>query len=79
MSHPITLTPYDPVWPELFAEQAALIHEALQENGLAVHHVGSTAVPGLAAKPKIDIIAVVHDGPAAIAPLEQAGFDYKGE
>jgi GrpB-like predicted nucleotidyltransferase (UPF0157 family) len=46
---------------------------------VAVHHIGSTSVPGLAAKPKIDIIAVVHKGSAAIDPLEEAGFSYKGE
>jgi GrpB-like predicted nucleotidyltransferase (UPF0157 family) len=48
-------------------------------NYLAIHHVGSTAVPGLAAKPKIDMIAVVHSGDLSIAQLENIGFSYKGE
>ena len=57
----IEIVPYNPEWPALFKKEAALLREALGENALAIHHVGSTAVPGLCAKPKIDIIAVVHE------------------
>ncbi len=71
--------PYNPEWPQQFEEEACLIKEALGDNCLAIHHVGSTSVPGLAAKPKIDIIAIIQDPDKTIEFLEQAGFAYKGE
>ncbi|RZI46949.1 bifunctional GrpB family protein/GNAT family N-acetyltransferase [Candidatus Finniella inopinata] len=75
----ITVVPYNPDWPQLFEREAKEITRALGGNCLQVHHVGSTAVPGLAAKPKIDIIGVVKDPDQAIVNLEAAGFDYRGE
>lgn len=56
---------YDPAWPGLFADEAQQLREALGPAVLAIEHVGSTAVPGLAAKPIIDILA-------AIAPTANA-------
>lgn len=50
---------YDPAWPALFEKEAEYIREALGSICLAIYHFGSTAVPGLSAKPKIDIMAVV--------------------
>jgi GrpB-like predicted nucleotidyltransferase (UPF0157 family) len=50
-----------------------------QEGGIAVHHVGFTAVPGLAAKPKIDIIAVVKNTSKIIPEIENLGYEYRGE
>ena len=73
----VTLHDYDPRWPECFARQAALIHAALGADVLRVEHVGSTSVPGLAAKPIIDIALVVPDSsdePAYVPALERAGF-----
>lgn len=57
---PICLVEYDPRWPRLFEEERALLHSIL-EPWLAgpIEHIGSTAVPGLAAKPVIDIMAAV--------------------
>jgi GrpB-like predicted nucleotidyltransferase (UPF0157 family) len=52
---PITLTDYDPAWPELFAREQARIRSALGRRALLVEHAGSTSVPGLAAKPIIDL------------------------
>jgi GrpB-like predicted nucleotidyltransferase (UPF0157 family) len=75
----IQIVPYDPNWPLVFEKEAALITHALGANGIAVHHVGSTAVPRLLAKPVIDIIAVVRSGDLSIAPLEKVGFSYSGE
>jgi len=49
----IELTDYDPAWPATFAREAARIRAALADRVLLLEHVGSTAVPGLAAKPKI--------------------------
>ncbi|HEY5071285.1 MAG TPA: GrpB family protein [Caulobacteraceae bacterium] len=73
----IVLSPYDPAWPKLFEAQAARIRGALGECALFVHHVGSTSVPGLAAKPVIDIILVVRDSAAeAEYAAALAGADY---
>ena len=52
---------YDPNWAYIYNTEAALIRTELGNNFIAIHHVGSTSVPGLAAKPKIDIIAVVRN------------------
>lgn len=57
----VEVVPYNPEWPKIFLDEAERIKKALGENCIALHHVGSTSVPELAAKPKIDIIAVVHD------------------
>jgi GrpB-like predicted nucleotidyltransferase (UPF0157 family) len=58
---PITLADYDPGWPVLFAREAARIRAALGGRAILVEHVGSTSVPGLAAKPIIDILLAVPD------------------
>ena len=76
-SGPILLADYDPVWPQLFEREAAQIKAALDERALRIEHVGSTSVPGLAAKPIIDIVLVVPDSadePAYVPPLEAAGY-----
>jgi len=73
----ITIVEYDPRWPELFRREADRIHAALGDRALLVEHSGSTAVPGLAAKPVIDITLAVADsaGEAAYAPaLAGAGY-----
>ncbi len=73
----IKLVDYYPAWPELFAREAARISAALGEQVLLLEHVGSTSVPGLAAKPIIDILLAVADSAheAAYAPaLKTAGY-----
>lgn len=62
MPPPITvlLTPYDPAWPRTAAEYTAGL-QVLGSTVVAVHHIGSTAVPGLAAKPIIDLLPIVTD------------------
>lgn len=72
------MCPYDPTWPVSFDRQAAVLDEALGPwlDG-SVEHIGSTAVPGLVAKPIIDIVAVVDDigcAPAVTSRLEEAGW-----
>ena len=79
MNKLIEIKPYDPNWPHVFEKEAVLIQQALGGNCLAIHHIGSTAVPGLAAKPKIDIIAVVQDPLLARDQLEKIGIQYSGE
>lgn len=75
----IVVSPYNPEWPEMFNAEAAKIREALRDNCVAIHHVGSTAVPELSAKPKIDIIAVVKDLSATIESLTKIGMRHRGE
>src|SRR5262249_30983185 len=75
----IVVTPYNPSWPKTFEIEASKIREALGTNCIAVHHIGSTSVPGLAAKPVIDMIGVVKNLEKTIQPLENLGFQYKGE
>lgn len=75
----IEVVPYNPDWPKMFEDESKAIKEALGDNCIDIHHIGSTSVPGLSAKPKIDMIAVVKNGKASIEPLELSGFAYKGE
>jgi GrpB-like predicted nucleotidyltransferase (UPF0157 family)/GNAT superfamily N-acetyltransferase len=74
---PVTLVDPDPRWPELYAREAARIREALGLHARRIEHVGSTSVPGLVAKPLIDIVLAVEDSAdeAAYVPaLEAAGY-----
>lgn len=57
----IVIVDYDPLWPEKFQKHAAIIAQALGPRALGIEHVGSTAVPELAAKPIIDLVVVVED------------------
>lgn len=53
MNKTIKVVPYDPQWPELFEAEAEQIKQALGDNCVTIHHIGSTSVPGLSAKPII--------------------------
>jgi len=73
----IELVEYDPSWPALYEREATRITDALRERAILLEHVGSTAVPGLAAKPRIDIVLVVadtRDEGRYVAALEAAGY-----
>jgi len=74
---PITLVAYDPGWPEHFAHEARRIWEALGARAVRIEHIGSTSVPGLVAKPIIDILLVVADSadePSYVPALEGVGY-----
>ena len=74
---PILIADYDPAWPQLYARDAERIRAALGDGVLLLEHVGSTSVPGLAAKPRIDILLEVSDSSdeATYVPaLEAAGY-----
>jgi len=74
---PITLADYDAAWPQRFAAEEARIRAALGERARLVEHAGSTSVPGLAAKPTIDIVLAVPDSadePGYLPDLEAAGY-----
>jgi GrpB-like predicted nucleotidyltransferase (UPF0157 family) len=70
----IELRDYDPIWPRLYAREAARIRSALGERVVRLEHAGSTSVPGLAAKPIIDIVLEVPDAAeeATYLPAMQA-------
>jgi GrpB-like predicted nucleotidyltransferase (UPF0157 family) len=74
---PIVLVDYDPQWPGLFTREASRIRAALVSLAIAIEHVGSTSVPGLPAKPIIDIVLAVPDSAdetAYVPALESAGY-----
>lgn len=77
LNGPVTLVAYDPAWPQMYAREEERIRTALGDRALQVEHVGSTSVPGLIAKPCIDILLVVADAgdDSAYAPdLARAGY-----
>jgi GrpB-like predicted nucleotidyltransferase (UPF0157 family) len=76
-SGPVVLVDYDPKWPRLYEREAERIRSALGKRVLGLEHAGSTSVPGLAAKPVIDIVLAVADSadePAYVPALEAAGY-----
>jgi GrpB-like predicted nucleotidyltransferase (UPF0157 family) len=82
MSDPIAVVPYDPEWPKRFAELGRRLRDALGDAALRIDHIGSTAVPGLDAKPIVDIqISVASFEPldAYLLPLERAGYVFRAD
>ncbi len=75
---PVLLVDYDPTWPVRFAAERARIAAALPQAS-AIEHIGSTSVPGLAAKPVIDMLVVVADiaTPEVQVALEGAGYELR--
>jgi GrpB-like predicted nucleotidyltransferase (UPF0157 family) len=77
---PIEIVPYDPAWPSRFLEESESLRQSLVRWLVApIEHIGSTAVPGLAAKPVIDIMAGVRtldDSRPAIAAATALGYCY---
>jgi len=79
-NEPVRIVPYDASWPARFEAEKTLLRGAIGRwvTG-GIHHVGSTAVPGLAAKPVIDILVGVEDLPSSrgcFAELEKLGYHY---
>ena len=76
----VQLRPYDPRWPAQFEREATAIRRELEKDfTFVLEHVGSTAIPGLEAKPIVDILLAVPDAgrwPELIAPLERLGYAY---
>lgn len=78
----IEVVPYRPEWPDMFQEEKEKIEGILGSGLTAVHHIGSTAVPGLSAKPILDIMPVVADIAGAdlrVQQFEEQGYEYMGE
>lgn len=79
---PILIEAYHPAWPSIAARLAAGITEACGGAVLRVEHIGSTSVPGLAAKPVIDLMPVLarfEGGERCVAPMQARGYEYRGE
>jgi GrpB-like predicted nucleotidyltransferase (UPF0157 family) len=79
---PIVVVPYDEAWPPLYAEERTRIERAIGPWVEEIEHVGSTAVPGLAAKPVIDIMVGVkslEDSPILVERLVGIGYEYVPE
>lgn len=77
LSGPLKVRDYDPAWPEAYRQKASRVIEALGERIVFLEHVGSTSVPGLAAKPIIDMVLEVADSadePSYVPALEAAGY-----
>lgn len=79
MTEPIELHPYDPGWPAAFTRERDLIAPLFAAPPRLIEHMGSTSIPGLPAKPIIDIIVLVDDlatAHAAVAALEATGYSF---
>jgi GrpB-like predicted nucleotidyltransferase (UPF0157 family) len=73
----VDIVDHDPVWAQRFEREAARIETALGDKARLIEHIGSTAVPGLAAKPIVDILLVVDDAAdesSYLPALEAAGY-----
>lgn len=78
----VEVVPHNPEWTRIFQTEATVIKEALGENVVAVHHIGSTAIPGIHAKPIIDLLVEVQsiiqvDKHNSL--MEQLGYEVMGE
>ncbi len=76
----IEIVPYDSRWPKIYENEAETIKKSLGDTCQEIHHIGSTAIPGLSAKPKIDILAVVNNfSDVDVTALQQLGYKFRGE
>ncbi len=82
MGRKVILTPHDPSWREQYETEAAQLTAVFQPILVTIHHIGSTAIPNIQAKPTIDIMIVVTDITAVssfIQPMDKLGYISKGE
>ena len=82
MKRIVEVLPYDPGWIALFAAEASLLRSVFDHEVVAVHHIGSTSVPGMKAKPIIDVLLEVRDIERVDAynePMRQLGYEPRGE
>ena len=76
----IVLEDYNPAWENMFSRHRNIISSALGDHMLSIEHIGSTAVPGLPAKPIIDILVIVKNAANEdiyLKPLEKAGYELR--
>jgi GrpB-like predicted nucleotidyltransferase (UPF0157 family) len=82
MGERVVIADYDPQWPLLFALESERVADALGAATADVEHIGSTGVPGLAAKPIIDLLAGLHTlalPQGAIEAMQERGYEFLGE
>lgn len=78
----VELVPYDPAWRRCYETERARLQAAIGNHVLDIQHVGSTSIPGMIAKPIIDIavaVASFETAQVCIAPVERLGYAYRGE
>jgi GrpB-like predicted nucleotidyltransferase (UPF0157 family) len=76
----VRLEPFDPSWSERFQRARAPVASVLGSRVVAIEHIGSTAVPGLAAKPTVDVLVGVRDDlDVVVESLVAAGWEYAPE
>lgn len=82
MSSDVVIVDYNPAWPVMYEEERARIQALIGAYISEIHHVGSTSIPGLGAKPIIDILVIVREfalGEHCVEPLATLGYEYMGE
>ncbi len=82
MTRKVHIVPYHPDWPDKFTEEARDLQKVFGKQMLSIHHFGSTSIPGISAKPIIDILLIVRDIEVVneLAPqLEELGYHAVGE
>jgi GrpB-like predicted nucleotidyltransferase (UPF0157 family) len=82
LPEPVVIRDYDPEWPQRYEALLGPVADALGELAARIEHVGSTAVPGLAAKPTIDIVIRLrsaHELPTVIERLARLGYAHEGD
>lgn len=82
MSYVVEIVPYDPIWPARFEQLGSELRAAVGTSALRIDHIGSTAIPGLAAKPIIDIqisVAAFEPLDAYRIPLERLGYVFRAD
>ena len=78
----VQVVPYTPLWASLFQDEYKRLMDALGSRALDIQHIGSTSVPGLAAKPILDVaiaVATEADVVACVPLLEAIGYTYRGD
>ena len=79
-NEPVAIVEYDALWPKMFAWISTRLAQGLGDRAVRIDHVGSTSVPGLAAKPVIDVqisVPDAEDDAAYLAPIEAEGFEMR--
>ena len=80
MPSPIFIVPYDSHWPEQFAQIGGAMRSALGSAALRIDHIGSTSIPGLDAKPVIDVqlsVAALEPMTTYLSPLANLGYEWR--
>ena len=78
----VIIVDYNPQWPHMYEEERARIQDAIGDCLIDIQHVGSTSIPGLSAKPILDIMPVIREislVASCVKPLEVLGYAYFGE